>query len=275
MSKIIDIQERVIDPIGTDRFFPELMAGFHNALSLDYGVVFKIDPSGSTDLRVLSDSMTGIHPSAVRSWSTSTYQLYPTYKAIKFGTNLSVHTAADLNRRFGALGDVPDEDKYPIRKDSREEMGFVTLGATPKMQKLAVFVDSPRKCGSIAICMTREKPLYGQAFRQSEVRQLHGIRTMISKLVFKHLEFSEAPKYSTFEEESFGPLFEGDDSFTSRQVQILNLIFTGHSSGEIADSLCISLPTVKYHRRNIYRKLKIKHVRELHPRLKRELARRH
>jgi PAS domain S-box-containing protein len=42
-----------------------------------------------------------------------------------------------------------------------------------------------------------------------------------------------------------------------REAEVCDLIHGGHTSQEIADTLCISLPTVKKHRENIRRKLKL------------------
>lgn len=59
-------------------------------------------------------------------------------------------------------------------------------------------------------------------------------------------------------------LHEGEEGFHSpatdlalseREKEVLKMVVTGHINKEIADRLCISLPTVVYHRNNIYEKL--------------------
>jgi DNA-binding CsgD family transcriptional regulator len=47
-------------------------------------------------------------------------------------------------------------------------------------------------------------------------------------------------------------------SLTSREKQVVDLVLQGHSTESIARALRIVPGTVKVHRRNIYRKLKIK-----------------
>jgi DNA-binding NarL/FixJ family response regulator len=59
----------------------------------------------------------------------------------------------------------------------------------------------------------------------------------------------------------------GNDSdvqqLSDREIEIVRLIIKGKSSGEIAEILFISEETVKTHRKNIFKKLKIHHVTEL------------
>jgi DNA-binding CsgD family transcriptional regulator len=45
--------------------------------------------------------------------------------------------------------------------------------------------------------------------------------------------------------------------FTKQEIQILHLISEGHQSAEIAETLFISRQTLKTHRRNIIRKIKL------------------
>jgi DNA-binding NarL/FixJ family response regulator len=54
-----------------------------------------------------------------------------------------------------------------------------------------------------------------------------------------------------------------DYKLSDREIQIIKLIITGDSSSVIAEALFISEETVKTHRKNIFKKLKIHHVTEL------------
>jgi DNA-binding NarL/FixJ family response regulator len=62
--------------------------------------------------------------------------------------------------------------------------------------------------------------------------------------------------------------FDGGDAAQSetlspREAQILRLVATGHSSQTIADSLAISVQTVRKHRENLMRKLDLHNVAEV------------
>ncbi len=53
------------------------------------------------------------------------------------------------------------------------------------------------------------------------------------------------------------------DLLTSREIEVLTLVVKGHINKEIADKLCISLPTVVSHRKNLMTKLRAKSVSSL------------
>lgn len=54
--------------------------------------------------------------------------------------------------------------------------------------------------------------------------------------------------------------FESTDTLglTQREMDVLNLMALGMSNHEIADKLCVSIPTVKSHSSNLYEKLGVK-----------------
>ncbi len=50
---------------------------------------------------------------------------------------------------------------------------------------------------------------------------------------------------------------------TLREIEIIKLIKSGHTTGEIAETLFLSVKTVESHRRNIFKKLSVKNVAQL------------
>ena len=57
--------------------------------------------------------------------------------------------------------------------------------------------------------------------------------------------------------------FKQFSALTKREVQILSLLASGHSNPQIADQLFLSRRTVEQHRKNINRKLDIKHFTDI------------
>jgi two-component system response regulator NreC len=53
------------------------------------------------------------------------------------------------------------------------------------------------------------------------------------------------------------PSGQGDGTLTRREQQVLELLAMGHTNGEVADRLCISVRTVETHRANIQHKLDV------------------
>jgi DNA-binding NarL/FixJ family response regulator len=56
----------------------------------------------------------------------------------------------------------------------------------------------------------------------------------------------------------------GPDPLTPREADVLELLAAGRSNGEIAQTLHVSVETVRTHARRIYRKLGVRGRRELH-----------
>ncbi len=50
------------------------------------------------------------------------------------------------------------------------------------------------------------------------------------------------------------------ETFTKREIEILQLIVKGHTSKEIAEKLCLSLSTVENHRCNMIKKAGVKNI---------------
>ena len=57
--------------------------------------------------------------------------------------------------------------------------------------------------------------------------------------------------------------FRQFSSLTKREVEILTLLATGHTNPQIADQLFLSRRTVEQHRKNINRKLEVKHFADV------------
>lgn len=55
----------------------------------------------------------------------------------------------------------------------------------------------------------------------------------------------------------------GPELLTAREAEVLELLREGRSNAEVALALCVSVETVRTHRRNIYRKLGVRTRREL------------
>ena len=59
-------------------------------------------------------------------------------------------------------------------------------------------------------------------------------------------------------------LFAAKHDLSSREREVLGLIITEKTNAEIAEELCISENTVKFHVRNLLQKTRCKNRKELH-----------
>ncbi|MCB0306623.1 MAG: response regulator transcription factor [Calditrichaeota bacterium] len=74
---------------------------------------------------------------------------------------------------------------------------------------------------------------------------------MSSHIARKVVDFFQQSKLAT------GPEPSGDDDLTPREIEVLRRLVEGDSSRAIADALCVSVETVRFHFRNIYKKLHV------------------
>jgi DNA-binding CsgD family transcriptional regulator len=59
------------------------------------------------------------------------------------------------------------------------------------------------------------------------------------------------------------PITDKKHLLTSREKEVLDLLLSNHSNREIAEKLFIDYETIRSHRKNIYKKLKVNTIMEL------------
>jgi DNA-binding CsgD family transcriptional regulator len=59
------------------------------------------------------------------------------------------------------------------------------------------------------------------------------------------------------------PITDKKTLLTSREKEVLDLLLSNHSNREIAEKLFIDYETIRSHRKNIYKKLKVNTIMEL------------
>jgi DNA-binding CsgD family transcriptional regulator len=106
-----------------------------------------------------------------------------------------------------------------------------------------------------------------QPFESSTLRCLADLAPLVTALTQHHWRL--LPANPSTEQISLRTQLEsvlesfGESVLTARERQIINSILHGHTSKAIAQSLAISVETVKLHRKNAYRKLAIRNQSEL------------
>lgn len=109
---------------------------------------------------------------------------------------------------------------------------------------------------SLAITIGRNASL--SSITRAELMRLHDAYPVVNSLV-RQFWLSQSTEYIKYEK-SEGAMKQalstfGDGILTPREQEISGLILKGHSSKAIANSLNISLGTVKVHRKNIHTRL--------------------
>jgi len=105
-----------------------------------------------------------------------------------------------------------------------------------------------------------------QAFSKNQAALLRSVEPVINFLVARHWRNERSRKTSkTNLRRQLHAALEsfGKSVLTERELQVVNYFLHGYSTRHIADKLCISIETVKLHRKNAYAKLSVKSQGEL------------
>lgn len=114
----------------------------------------------------------------------------------------------------------------------------------------------------LSIARTMEAP----AFSRSERRRYADIAPIVSALILAHWGRTRPrPDPGRAETPQLETVLRvlAQDLLTAREIEVIGMILKGYSAAAIADALSITHGTVKVHRKNAYRKLRISSQAEL------------
>lgn len=163
---------------------------------------------------------------------------------------------SDLVLQIGTT--LNKESELRVERDNREELGFVTEG-WPKRSK-EVMLGAPIGNGDV-VEISMSTPETKRRGESPDV--LDRLSPFIVTGIRKHVQIRPAEIGNQADHTSRLLEHQKFRNLTKREIEIVDLILSGLSSKVIAMHLDIALPTVKTHRRNIFRKLKISAQAEL------------
>ncbi len=264
----IDWCTRFLSKLGDRDFFLNLPAFVSELWSYDFCMIFYY-PARERPVPLFDGLTPEGYGHGVENYLRDTYVINPFYRALAAGLDPGLHAMSDLAVRIDTAAD--DTSALKVRHDSDEELGFVTMGwpenATEFMLAAPLVNES-----AIEVSISRLQSAEIGASQQAALRRLAPI---LVAGIQKHVELRPDTFRHPTNKDGTTFLLE-DDAFrelTRREFEIVELILSGHSSPAIALHLDIALPTVKTHRRNIYRKLDISAQAELFARATKIISR--
>ncbi|WP_134677649.1 helix-turn-helix transcriptional regulator [Ectopseudomonas khazarica] len=106
-----------------------------------------------------------------------------------------------------------------------------------------------------------------QAFRPEQIALLGLVQPWVTALMRQRLAFEPEPGEPSapppWQERLEQMARHVETALTGRELEVVRLMLSGHSSKEVARKLAISAETVKVHRKHVYSKLGIKSQSEL------------
>lgn len=247
----------MISLLGSDRFFDGLADILGQALPFKWLHIFQY--SKDTAPVALSN-----HPREVaykrgfENYLNYTYVINPTYRAFQHGADSGVFLISDFIQE--GYEDVIGSADFEIHIEDSEPIGYRTPGWPKNMTEFIVLINLPNGTAIDFTFLTE----MGETRQKDHEKRLQDCFPVLGAVLNKQFEINP----QSFEhharpgqEERFQDF--GSDTLTDREREVVQLILVGHNSNSIALELCVSLSTVKTHRRNIYSKLQISSQAEL------------
>lgn len=234
---------RIIDTVGTPPFVEETSRAIC-AVS-DFALSSVILHGADPHPRLLFEDLTSTgHQAGMENYVRFTHRANP---ILASDAADGIFRARDFCRGPGEIG--ADLRDYLVPAPE-EELGFRTVGWPSRLEELGLYF---RACGGIVeFSLYREK-----ARRPAPAQTLHvldALRIPLAAAFERHGRLSDQGARGA-------PMLLA--GLSAREVEIVRLLLAGCSSEAVALRLDISRHTVKDHRKNIFRKLRIGSLAEL------------
>ncbi|MHA1601171.1 MAG: response regulator transcription factor [Alphaproteobacteria bacterium] len=242
----------VVKHLNSTEFPGRLINALSKVVKFNHSVVFAY--RGTDQPLALYDTFTPEQQEVfVTMYQAGPYLLDPFYQAYRNKTASGLYRIKQL---------APDRfyqseyfRSYYVQTGLKEEIGFL--------------LDVP---GGIRIVISLMRLKGSPLFSEREMALLHGVEPVVRALANRHwhnLEhgWSGKPWYlgMTALETQIDNAFQdfGRSILTPRECEVVGMVLRGHSSDSISQQLEIAQGTVKIHRKNIYKKLRISSQSEL------------
>src|SRR3546814_384572 len=169
-----------------------------------------------------------------------------------------------MESMFGSIH--PDDVPSFIRFESTISTFFNQL-PVDKIMKYKVRYDYRIRNSSGEFIRILQQTVTAQSDQDGALLRTLVVHTDVSylkkdnRMVLSFIGLEGEPSY--IDVKPMGKLAPSAEVLTRREREILNLLAQGKGSAQIAESLCISLNTVKTHRKNMLRKVNVHSVLEL------------
>jgi DNA-binding CsgD family transcriptional regulator len=248
----------MIDLVGTDQFFSRLADLLEKRMGYKQFHIFLYRHTlAPAALASRPEPVT--YARGLNNYLQYTYVINPAFRAFQQGIPSGVYLISDFIKKEEP--NVMDGMDFDVHIEDSEAIGYRTPGWPKNMAEVIVLINLPNGTSLDFSFLTM---LGSQEARDCQ-RSLDHLYPFLNSVLLR--QFAIKPdSFDAMEMESgLEDRFQdfGAETLTAREREITQLIVIGHSSSSIALNLNISVPTVKTHRRNIYRKLQISSQAEL------------
>ncbi|MEQ4675637.1 LuxR C-terminal-related transcriptional regulator [Providencia vermicola] len=228
----------VIDSVATNQFYPNLLSWLSSFIAFDNAIVYAFEKD--TPPRFLSKVERRNSDSVNRIYQRGAYLMDPFYQEIQKGGTSKVLTLKEL-----APKGFYHTDYY---------LNFYRKTGWCDEAGLLLEISADRQLG--IFFGNEDRPFFSEKYTQAPLKEAFEIICSMARL---HKEVSPNAVSNHYQNADRQTRF----GLTPRECEVVELILEGKGSPQIAESLFISLGTVKNHRKNIYQKLNINSQAEL------------
>lgn len=223
-------------------FVPALLASVKRLVDFDFVMVFAY--SGTARPLTLADTLDEPrHRIIAEDYADGPFLLDPFFRLVEEGRRSGCYRLHDV---------APDHFR-------RSEYFRIHYGRTGIGEEIGLFFDMGSNGGGLTGVTSFGRWDASPPVTRADLELLRAIAPAIGALCAGHwsnLHAQREPQAPRMAPAAF-------DSLTQREREIVTMVLRGHSTESIAMQLAISPGTVKIHRKNIYRKMKVSTQAEL------------
>jgi DNA-binding CsgD family transcriptional regulator len=233
---------RAITALGSDQFFPKLVAAISERVPVDYPQVWLYH----TDLPpqcIYHEIPAEARYSQIDQYLEGPYREDPFYQI-------------SLNQPRGRFYRLNEVTEGLLEDSHYHDHYYGDTGTVDEVMYLSQLVD-----GSVINISLMRVPKKGEYQRQ-ELEMLRSLAPPVSELLRSHSQMADFSARYLLEPDIDGVIDHAFQAFGSsilspREKSVLELMLRGYSTSSSAEKLCIAVETLRRHRKSIYRKLDV------------------
>lgn len=233
---------KAITALGSDQFFPKLIAAIRARVPIDYPQIWLYH----TDLPpqcIYHEIPEHARSKQIDAYLDGPYREDPFYQISINQPRGRFYRLSDLNE--GLFKDSAYSRHYYGDTDSVDEVIYL----------------SPLVDGSVINLSLMRIPRHGQ-YQRPELDMLRAIAPPVAELMRSHSQMADFSNRYLLEPDIDGVIDHAFQAFGSsmlspREKSVLELMLRGYSTSSSAEKLSIAVETLRRHRKSIYRKLDV------------------
>ncbi|MFT6955772.1 MAG: DNA-binding CsgD family transcriptional regulator [Halieaceae bacterium] len=235
----------LIPGVGDSRFPHQLIEALKALVPVDDATIL-VYPAKSMPLIEYFEVPDKGHPSTLDRFIKGAFLLDPYY------------LAADRDHKFGVFR-LRDLSPTGFKDSEYYKTWYRSCG----YQDECGYIMPMQGGGFVNIALGKTRP--GTRFSKAQFTLLEMIAPAVEALCRQHWQAHEGSAASQDVRAQLNNALVafGSSMLTDRETQVINLVLHGHSTKTLAEKLCISMETVKLHRKHAYAKLEVSSQAEL------------